>query len=66
MKTLGVKFSDTQLARLKEVSTDIGIDASKLARAALRIGLIQVNNLAVKDIDKAVDLVLVQDARAKQ
>ena len=66
MKTLGVKFSDTQLDRLKEVSTDIGIDVSKLARAALRLGLIQVNNLSVKDVDKAVDLVLVHDARAKQ
>ena len=66
MKSLGAKFSESQLARLKEISLDIGIDGSKLARAALRLGLIQVNNLAVKDIDKAVDLVLVQDARAKQ
>ena len=66
MKSLGAKFSESQLTKLKEVSIDIGIDGSKLARAALRLGLIQVSNLAIKDIDKAVDLVLVQDARAKQ
>ena len=65
MKSLGAKFSDTQLLKLKEVSGVVGIDASKLARAALRLGLNQVQALASRDLDKAVDLVLINDARSK-
>lgn len=65
MKSLGAKFSEKQLDKLKEISEDVGVSGSKLARAALRLGLIQINNLAVKDMEKAVDLVLVHDARAK-
>lgn len=66
MKVLPVKFSESLASKLNEVSDDIGIDKSKLARAALRLGLIQVNNLSVKDMEKAIDLVLVHDARSKQ
>ena len=65
MKSLGAKFSDTQLLKLKDVSSVVGVDASKLARAALRLGLNQIQSLAARDLDKAVDLVLINDARSK-
>ena len=65
MKSLGAKFSDTQLLKLKDVSGIVGVDASKLARAALRLGLNQIQSLAARDLDKAVDLVLINDARSK-
>ena len=65
MKTLGVKFGDTQILRLKDLSEVVGIDNSKVARAALRLGINQILALSSRDLDKAVDLVLINDARAK-
>lgn len=65
MKTLGAKFSDTQILVIKDVSNTVDIDASKVARAAMRLGLNQIKSLAARDIDKATDLVLINDARSK-
>lgn len=65
MKSLGAKFSDKQLAEIKELSVGIDIAISKISRAALRLGIIQISNMAIKDEDKAKDLVLVNDARSK-
>ena len=65
MRTLNVRFSDTQQLKIKDISTVVDIDYSKVARAALKLGLTQIEALASRDIDKAVDLVLINDARAK-
>ena len=65
MKTLGVKFSDTQILKIKDMVDVVGIDNSKIARAAMRLGLMQIQTLAAKDVDKAKDLVLINDARSK-
>ena len=65
MKTLGVKFSDTQILKIKDISEIVGIDASKLSRAAMRLGLNQIQALSARDLDKAIDLVLINDARSK-
>ncbi len=42
-----------------------GIDSSKISRAALRLGLMQIQSMAARDLDKAIDLVLINDARSK-
>jgi len=65
MKTLSVRFSDTQQLKIKDVSGVVDIDYSKVARAAMKLGLTQIAALAARDIDKAIDLVLINDARAK-
>ena len=65
MKTLGVKFSDTQVLKIKDLSGVVGIDASKLSRAAMLLGINQIQTLAAVDLDKAIDLVLINDARSK-
>ena len=65
MKTLSVRFSDTQQLKIKDVSGVVDIDYSKVARAAMKLGLTQISALAARDIDKAIDLVLINDARAK-
>ena len=65
MRMLPVKFSDTQLEKIKDTSGVININTSKISRAALKIGLERINALAEKDLSKAVDLVLVNDALAK-
>ncbi len=54
MKSLGAKFSDTQILKLKDVSGVVGIDASKVSRAALRLGLNQIQALAARGLDKDI------------
>ena len=65
MKTLGVKFSDTQALKIKDLSEVVGINASQLSRAAMLLGMNQIQALAARDLDKAIDLVLINDARSK-
>ena len=65
MDKLNVKFSDTQKLKIKDVSTVVGIDSSKVARAAMRLGIEQLLTLGAVDLDKAKDLVLINDARSK-
>ena len=65
MKMLPVKFSDTQVLKVKDMVEVVGIDTSKVARAAMRLGLMQIQALAAKDVAKAKDLVLINDARSK-
>jgi len=65
MKVLNVRFSDTQQLKIKDVSSVVDMDYSKVARAAMKLGLTQIQALAARDLDKAIDLVLINDARAK-
>lgn len=65
MKMLPVKFSDTQALKIKDVKEVTGIDSSKISRAALRLGLNQIQALAARDLEKAIDLILINDARSK-
>ena len=65
MKVLNVRFSDTQQLKIKDVSSVVDMDYSKVARAAMKLGLNQIQALASRDLDKAIDLVLINDARAK-
>lgn len=65
MKMLPVKFSDAQILKIKDVVDIIGIDNSKVARAAMRLGIAQIVALAARDVDKAKDLVLINDVRSK-
>jgi hypothetical protein len=65
MKSLGAKFSEKQLAEMKSTAECLNVSISVLARAALRLGVEQIDKATCKDADKAKDLVLINDARAK-
>ena len=65
MKSLGAKFSEKQLNDMKETATGLNVSISALARAALRLGIEQIDKATYKDEEKARDLVLINDARAK-
>ena len=65
MKALPVKFSDTQSLKLKDMVEAVGLDNSKIARAALQLGLVQIQALAARDTEKARELVLISDAKSK-
>jgi len=62
---LGIQFSDTQALRIKDTALIVKSDSSKVARAAMRLGLMQINALAARDVSKAIDLVLINDAKSK-
>tara|TARA_R110001606_G_C14838525_1_gene585412 strand:+ start:236 stop:430 length:195 start_codon:yes stop_codon:yes gene_type:complete len=62
---LPVKFSDVQALKIKDAVDAIGIDTSKIARAAMRLGMQQILALAARDVDKAKELVLINDAKSK-
>jgi len=66
MKMLNVRFGDTQAVKVKDAVDVLGLDASKIARAALRLGLDQLLALASRDVDKAIDLTLINEVRARQ
>jgi len=65
MKMLNVRFSEAQKLKIDDASEVVDIDFSKIARAAMRLGMNQILALAANDLDKAKDLVLINDARAK-
>ncbi len=65
MKMLGIQFSDTQALKIKDTALVVNSDSSKVARAAMRLGLMQINALAARDVDKAIDLVLINDIKSR-
>jgi predicted adenine nucleotide alpha hydrolase (AANH) superfamily ATPase len=65
MKPLNTRFGDSQVLKVNDVSECLDINFSKVARAALKLGLMQITTLAAADKEKAIDLVLINDARAK-
>jgi len=65
MKMLNVRFSEVQKLKIDDVAEVVDIDFSKVARAAMRLGMQQILILASADIDKAKDLILINDARSK-
>ena len=62
---LGIQFSDTQALKIKDTALVVNSDSSKVARAAMRLGLMQINALAARDVGKAVDLVLINDVKSR-
>jgi len=62
---LNVRFSEAQKLKIDDVSEVVGIDFSKVARAAMRLGMMQILTLSANDLDKAKDLVLINDVRSK-
>ena len=65
MKTLSVQFSDVQVLKMKDSVEVLGVSNSKIARAAMRLGMQQILALAARDVDKAKELVLINDAKSK-
>jgi hypothetical protein len=66
MNKLNVRFGDTQSIKLKDTSEVLNLDVSKVARAAMLLGINQLLALASRDLDKAKDLALINELRARQ
>ena len=66
MKSLGAKFSEDQLKDIKNLAEKLGVSVSAVSRAALRMGAVSIEVAISRDAKKAKDVVLINDARAKQ
>lgn len=65
MKMLNVRFSDTQQLKIEDVVDTLGIDFSKISRAAMKLGIEEIVATAAVDPARAKELVLVNDALSK-
>lgn len=65
MEKLNVRFSDTQRLRIEDVTVLVDLDFSKVARAAMRLGINQLIALGAVEPGKAKNLVVINDLKAK-
>jgi len=65
MKLLNVQFSEVQILKIKDAVVVLEVTNSKIARAAMRLGMQQILALASRDVSKAKELVLINDAKSK-
>jgi len=65
MKLLNVQFSEVQILKIKDAVEVLEITNSKIARAAMRLGMQQILALAARDADKAKELVLINEAKSR-
>ena len=65
MKIIGVQFSEVQVLKIDDVVGSTGISKGKVARAAMRLGMQQILALAARDVDKAKELILINDAKSR-
>lgn len=59
MKQLGVKFSDKQVLQIDDLAKASGFVKSRIARAAMQIGL-----KAIREADKRDEMIAINDLKA--
>lgn len=62
---LNVRFSETQQLKIEDVVDALGVDFSKVSRAAMRIGIQEIISSASVDKGRAKELVMINDALSK-
>lgn len=65
MKMLGVKFSESQHLQMDDISTELGMSKTDIARAALYIGLNEIKAIASKDTDRGIEFASLNAVKAK-
>ena len=65
MKQLNVRFSDTQALKVDDISKLLNMSNSDIARAALYIGLNEINAIASKDTDRGIEFASLNAVKAK-
>ena len=66
MEKINVRFPEKQVMQISDLMSCLGLKQSEVARAALSLGMNQIKELAARDIGKASELVILNDAKAKQ
>lgn len=66
MKKIEVLYSETQQLKLSGLMDSLGSNKTDMARAAMWLGLNQIQELAARDMNSAQELVAVTAYKAKQ
>lgn len=65
MKMLNVRFGDSQVLKVDDIASTLGMSNSDIARAALYIGLNEINAIASKDKDRGIEFASLNAVKAK-
>ena len=65
MKQLNVRFSESQVIKISDISDKLTMSSSDIARAALYIGLNEIMSLASKDVDRGIEFTSLNAVKAK-
>lgn len=66
MKKLEILFTNKQHLSVDDLMSATGSNKSQLCRAALELGLMQIKELAARDVVSAQELIAMNDFKAKQ
>lgn len=66
MKKLEILFTNKQHLSVDDLMSTTGSNKSQLCRAALELGLMQIKELAARDVVSAQELIAMNDFKAKQ
>lgn len=66
MKKLEILFTNKQHLNVDDLMKSTGSNKSQLCRAALELGLMQIKELASRDLVSAQELIAMNDFKAKQ
>lgn len=66
MKKIEVLYSDSQQLKLLDLMSSLGCNKTDMARAAMMLGLNQIQELTYKNKESAQELVAITAYKAKQ
>lgn len=66
MKKLEILFGTGQHLKVSDMVESLGANKSEICRAAMELGLMQIKELAARDVESARELVAMNDFKAKR
>lgn len=66
MKKLEILFSNKQHLNISDLIDSLGASKSELGRAAMELGLMQIKELASRNVTSAQELIAMNDFKARQ
>ena len=65
MKPLPINFGVTQDLKLSDLSDVAGLRRSDIGRAAMQLGLMQIQALLARDLQNGIELIMINSAKGK-
>jgi len=66
MEKLPVRFPEKHVLGISDLMDSLGSNQSDMARAAMELGLMQIKELAARNVESAQQLVAISSYKAKQ
>ena len=65
MKPFNIGFGDTQHLKVSDLSIASELRKSEVGRAAIQLGLMQIQELLARDLDRGRELIMINSAKGK-